>query len=117
MDQIQVHLLMPFNYYQWKSKMLISLRSKGLFGITMGAQTGPMSPIEKLKWFYSCDGNRMDCHVYLYLHILFSTLNMIIHLIARDENGLYNQAIKCFAYDYGTQLQPLAKKNLSRFRI
>ena len=48
-------LLTPFNYFECKAKMVIQLRSKGLFRVTMGIETKPNSAVEKLKYF-----NRID---------------------------------------------------------
>jgi hypothetical protein len=55
MDQPQQIILTPFNYYEWKTQVVILLQSKGLYRITMGTKTEPNSAVEKEKWF-----NRMD---------------------------------------------------------
>jgi hypothetical protein len=51
MDQSQQIILTPFNYYEWKTKVVILLWSKGLYRITMGTETEPNSIVEKEKWF------------------------------------------------------------------
>jgi len=48
-------LLTPFNYFEWKVEMVIQLRSKGLYQVTMGIQLEPNSVVEKAKYF-----NRLD---------------------------------------------------------
>ena len=47
--------LTTFNYFEWKVKMVIQLRLKGLFRVTMGIETESNSVVEKLKYF-----NRLD---------------------------------------------------------
>ena len=48
-------LLTPFNYFEWKANMVIHLRSKGLYRVTMGIEVEPNSAVEKAKYF-----NRLD---------------------------------------------------------
>ena len=48
-------LLTLFNYFEWKVEMVIQLRSKGLYQVTMGTETEPNSAVEKAKYF-----NRLD---------------------------------------------------------
>ena len=57
MDQLQSHqiILTPFNYHEWKSKVVLLLRSKGLYRITMGKEVEPNSQVEKTKWFNKLD--------------------------------------------------------------
>ena len=45
----------PFNYFEWKVEMVIQLRSKGLYRVTMGTENKPNSAVEKSKNF-----NRLD---------------------------------------------------------
>ena len=47
--------LTPFNYFEWKTDMVIQLRAKGLYRVTMGTEVEPNSTVEKLKYF-----NRLD---------------------------------------------------------
>ena len=47
--------LTPFNYFEWNSEMVIQLRSKGLYRVTMGTENEPNSALEKSKYF-----NRLD---------------------------------------------------------
>ena len=55
MDRSSVPLLTPFNYDEWKMKMMNFLKIKLLFGITMGTETEPLLDAEKPKWL-----NRYD---------------------------------------------------------
>ena len=48
-------LMTPFKYFEWKAKIMIRLRSKGLYRVTMGTETDPNSIVEKDKQF-----NRLD---------------------------------------------------------
>ena len=48
-------LLTPFNYFEWKDEMVIQLRSKGLYRVTMGTEVEPNFVVEKSKYF-----NRLD---------------------------------------------------------
>ena len=43
--------LTPFNYFEWKAEMVIQLRSKGLYRVTMGTETKPNSDVDKSKHF------------------------------------------------------------------
>ena len=45
----------PFNYFEWKAKIMIQLNSKGLSRFMMGTETEPKSAVEKSKYF-----NRLD---------------------------------------------------------
>ena len=47
--------LNPLNYFEWKTKMVIQMRSKGLYRVTMGNEVEPNSAVEKAKYF-----NRID---------------------------------------------------------
>ena len=48
-------LLTPFNLFEWKVEMVIQLRYKGLYIVTMGIEVEPNSAVEKAKYF-----NRLD---------------------------------------------------------
>ena len=47
MDRSSVPLLTPFNYDEWKMKMMDFLKRKRLFKITMGTETKPLLDDEK----------------------------------------------------------------------
>jgi hypothetical protein len=48
-------ILTPYNFFAWKEKMIVHLRSRGLYRLTMDTETEPTSSIEKSKYL-----NRMD---------------------------------------------------------
>ena len=48
-------MLTPFKFFEWKAEMVIQLRSKGLFIVTMGIEVEPNSAIEKAKYFNKFD--------------------------------------------------------------
>ena len=55
-EMIQTHVLItPFNYFEWKVEMVIHMRSKGTYRVTMGTENDPNSVVEKSKYF-----NRLD---------------------------------------------------------
>ena len=47
--------LKAFNLLEWKEEMVIQLRSKGLYSVTMGTKVEPNPVVEKSKYF-----NRLD---------------------------------------------------------
>ena len=71
MEQNNV-LLTPFNYFKWKVEMVIQLRSKCLYRVTMGTKKEPNYVVEKSKYF-----NRLDeafgCFVSVFL-LIFSSM-------------------------------------------
>ena len=48
-------LLTPFNLFDWKEYMVIQLRSKGLYIVTMGTEVDPNSVVEKAKYVNGFD--------------------------------------------------------------
>jgi hypothetical protein len=48
-------ILTPYNYFAWKENMIMHLRSRGLYRLTMNIEIEPTSSIEKSKYL-----NRMD---------------------------------------------------------
>ena len=48
-------LLTPFNYFEWNTEMVIQLRSKCFYRVTMGTKNDPNFVVEKSKYF-----NRLD---------------------------------------------------------
>ena len=48
-------MLTPFNLFDWKVEMVIQLRSKGLYRVTMGIEVEPNSVVEKVKYFNILD--------------------------------------------------------------
>ena len=50
MDQSQKIILTPFNFFEWKAKMEILLRVKGLYMVTMEIEVEPNVAVENIKW-------------------------------------------------------------------
>ena len=50
MDQSQPIILTPFNYFEWKTRMEIMMRSKGLFRVTMETEAEPNAVAKNIKW-------------------------------------------------------------------
>ena len=48
-------MLNPFNFFDWKADMVIQLRAKGLFRVTMGTKVEPNFAVEKAKYFNKLD--------------------------------------------------------------
>ena len=48
-------MITPFNLFDWKVEMVIQLRAKGIYRVTMGTEVEPNSVVEKSKYF-----NRLD---------------------------------------------------------
>ena len=55
MDRSLVPLLTPFNYDEWKMKMITFLKIKRLSRITMGIEMKPLLDVENPKWINICD--------------------------------------------------------------
>ena len=55
MDSSSAIIITSFNYHEWKSKISILLRSRGLYRVTLALENEPNVVIEKAKWH-----NRMD---------------------------------------------------------
>jgi hypothetical protein len=73
-------ILTPFNYFEWKPKIILLLRSKGLYRVTMGTEVEHDSAIEKEKYFNRMDESYgilcMTISPYLLFHVeSFSTPN------------------------------------------
>ena len=47
--------LTPFNFFNWKVYMVIQLRDKGLYIVTMGTEVEPNSAVKRARYF-----NRLD---------------------------------------------------------
>ena len=54
MEATQIFLT-PLKFFDWKEDMVIQLRSKELYRVTMGTEVEPNSVVEKAKYF-----NRLD---------------------------------------------------------
>ena len=81
--------LKPFNLFYWKVDMVIQLRSKGLYRVTMGTEVEPNSTVEKAKYF-----NRLDeAYVLLFLSISREILFHIDSLTTPNEFWLKLQTL------------------------
>jgi hypothetical protein len=64
-------ILTPFNYFEWKPKIELLLRSKGLYRVTIGTEVEHTSSIEKSKYFTRMDESyRIFCFS-MYPDLLF----------------------------------------------
>ena len=59
------HVLTPFNLFEWKAKMEILLRVKGLYRVTMETEAEPNASVEKIK----CHNRRDETYGILCLSI------------------------------------------------
>ena len=48
-------MITPFIFFEWKVEMVIQLRAKGLFRVTIGTEVEPNSVVEKAKYFNKLD--------------------------------------------------------------
>ena len=55
MDYYLSVILTPFNYHEWKSKIVILLHSKGLYRVFMDLENEPNSVVEQAKWYNKLD--------------------------------------------------------------
>ena len=91
MDRSSVPLLTPFNYDEWKMKMMIFLKRKRLFEITMGIETEPLLDAEKPKWL-----NRYDkAYGILCLSVSPNILDQIISIESPSEIWTTLEVIIC----------------------
>ena len=59
MDSSLDIIFTPFNYHEWKAKIGILLRNKGLNRVYMDLENDPIATVEKYKWhnrFYEAYG-------------------------------------------------------------
>ena len=61
MDQSQKTILNPFNLFEWKSKMEILLRVKGIYRVAMAIEAEPNAAAEKIKWHNRRDEAMASC--------------------------------------------------------
>ena len=61
-EQSHVTLLTSFKYFEWKAEMVVLLRSRGLYRVTMGTENELSSVVKKYKYFNKLDeAFRMFC--------------------------------------------------------
>ena len=80
MDQTNMPILTPYNYFEWKSCIAIHLRKAGLNRITIGLETEPNKDEDKPKWFNKCD------EAYGTL-CLFVSLDLLFHIECLDTQN------------------------------
>ena len=65
MFYLSIILLTPHNYLEWKPKILLFLRSRGLYQITMTTEVELDSAVEKIVFLISEIRLYFHCHSYL----------------------------------------------------
>ena len=81
----QSAILTPYNYFEWKPKIQLHLRSRGLFRITMGTEVEPTSQWRKQD--ISVAWTRPSAsYVYLFLRNCYFMLN---HVQLQMKNGKF----------------------------
>ena len=73
MDSPSSIIITPFNYHEWKEKISILLRSRGLYIVTLSLENEPNVLIEKANWH-----NRLD-EAYGFLCFSIS-IDLLFHL-------------------------------------
>ena len=71
MDISKIVTLTSFNYYEWKSKIEILLRNKGLYRATMALEIEPNAVVEKARWHNRKDEAYGFLCLSLYLELIF----------------------------------------------
>jgi hypothetical protein len=80
MDYLPEILLTPHNYLEWKPKILLLLRSRGLYQITMAMEVEPDSVDEKIDFL-----NRQDMAIG---SISMSVSPELFHQVYKESQGL-----------------------------
>jgi len=65
MESSSSAIFTPYNYFEWKQKMEIFLKGRGLYRLTMATETEPTSAIEKSKYLNIMD----ESYGALYMHM------------------------------------------------
>ena len=65
MDSFSSMILNPFNYHEWKSKIGILLRNKGLYIVTLDLENDPNAIVEKLSGIIGWMKTKDFFHLYL----------------------------------------------------
>jgi hypothetical protein len=75
-------ILNPFNYFEWKTKISLLLRSKGLYQVTMGTEKEPTAPAKKIKYFNKLDEAIgmifLSISIYLLFHVIGATIPDVV---------------------------------------
>ena len=90
MDSSSAIIFTSFNYHEWKAKISILLRSRGLYRVTLALENEPNAVIEKDKWH-----NRLD-EAYGLLFLSISP-DLFFHLDGlTTPNQVWNQMKSLF---------------------
>ena len=81
MDQSHHIILTPFNYFEWKGRTEIVMRSKGIYKVTMQTKSNPNTITKNVKQH----NKRHESYVLLYLTISRDLLFHLDGLSAPDE--------------------------------
>jgi hypothetical protein len=64
-------ILKPYNFFAWKDKMIMHLRSRGLYRLTMNTKEEPTSTLEKSKYLNQMDEAFITICSLISLELLF----------------------------------------------
>ena len=110
MDYFSTIILTPFNYHEWKSKIGILLRHKGLYIVTLPMENESNAVIEKAKWH-----NRLD-EAYGLLCLSISP-DIIFHLyVLTRPNQVWTQLESLFGVQYELRENQLEIELSHRFQ-
>ena len=90
MDQSQMIILTPFNFFEWKAEMEILFSEKGLYRVTMATEVDPNVATEKIKWH----NRRDEAYGLLFLNI---SRDLLFHI---DSLTLCNEVWENFEDTY-----------------
>ena len=76
MDSSSSIIPTPFNYHEWKAKIGISLRSKGLYRVSLDLENDPNAIVEKANW-----SNRFEWSLWISLSLNFSWSSFFISMV------------------------------------
>ena len=71
MDSSLDMILSPFKYHEWKEKIGIMLRNKGISRVYLALENEPNATIEKYKWHNRLDEAYGLLFLSIYIDILF----------------------------------------------
>ena len=105
-------MLTPSNFFDWKEEMVIQLRAKGLFRVTMGTEVEPNSVVEKAKYFNKLD----EAYGFLCLRISRDLLFHLDSLTSPKEvleklESLFGKTDELHGHQLGNELISLSPKH------
>ena len=77
MDFPKEFILTPYNYFAWKEKIFINLRTKGFYRLTLNTYKKPTSTIEKSKYL-----NQIN-EAFIKFAVLFLLISFFTYLPVR----------------------------------